>query len=223
MPRVLRLPGAAAHRDAVRVAGPVVAVAVAAAEETEPVGGCVRSVNKVAPFLPTEDAPWYAVMEPLQALSRFIYLCVLLAGPVAWILVVWLKRRAGRRYEGRQASAEEILGELKTEYAPVLRTVVRTHTEYLPFLFECIRENIDGGFEDPQVMSLLERIEHHGPNQRQHAMFRVRADGQPSEFHLHWTRDACDRIELRFQGPPVVIRALREYQRKIPKAVRQSC
>ena len=92
------------------------------------------------------------LMEPLQALSRFIFLCVLLTGPVAWGLVVLFKRRWGRGYDGAvEASSEEILEELDREFTPLRRTTIRTQTEYLPFLFECIRENIDSGFEDPQM------------------------------------------------------------------------
>ena len=163
-------------------------------------------------------------MEPLQALSRFIYLCVLLAGPVAWILVVWLKRRWGRSYEGdKEAVSEEILAELKQEFPVYRRTVIRTQTEYLPFLFESIREIIDGGLEDPQVISLLDRIENHPPDQERRAMFSVVAAGRGSDLHLRWTRDACGRIELHVQGDPRIIRALNEHKKRIPKAVALSC
>lgn len=157
--------------------------------------------------------------EPLKDLSRFIILCVLLAGPVAWVLVVLLKRRWGRTYEGRQAGSQEILDELKSEFTPTRRTVIRTQTEYLPFLFESIRENIDGGIEDAQIISLLERIELHKPDHERSAMFSVISGGQRSDLHLRWTRDSWDRIELRIQGAPHIIRALREHKRRIPKAV----
>jgi hypothetical protein len=164
------------------------------------------------------------VSEPLLDLSRFIIGCVLLTGPVAWGMWVFLKRRWGRSYDGPQdVGSEEILEELKSEYAPCRWTVIRTQAEYLPFLFECIRENIDGGFEDPQVMSLLERIELQRPNEERRAVFTVVSEGKRSDLHLRWVRDACDRIEMRVQGLPVVIRALREYKRKIPKAVPVSC
>jgi hypothetical protein len=97
--------------------------------------------------------------------------------------------------------------------------VIRTQTEYLPFLFECIRENIDGGFEDPQVISLLDRVELHKPDQERSAMFTVVSAGKRSDLHMRWRRDAWDRIELRVQGAPAIIRALREHKRRIPKAV----
>lgn len=158
-------------------------------------------------------------MEPLQALSRFTYLCVLLTGPVAWGLVVLFKRRWGRGYDGTvEASSEEILEELDREFTPIRRTTIRTQTEYLPFLFECIRENIDSGFEDPQMYSLLERIEFHRPDEERSAMFPVVSNGQRSDLHLRWVRDSWDRIELHIQGAPAVIRALREHKRRIPKA-----
>jgi hypothetical protein len=71
-------------------------------------------------------------MEPLQALSRFTYLCVIFAGPVAWVLVVIFKRRWGRGYDGVvEASSEEILEELRREFTPLRRTTIRTQTEYL--------------------------------------------------------------------------------------------
>lgn len=161
--------------------------------------------------------------EPLHDLSRFIILCVLFTPPVAWLLVVVFKRRWGRVYDGKEASSEEILGELKKAYAPSRQAVIRTQTEYLPFLFECIRENLDEGFEDPQMLSLLERIQLHKPDQERKAVFSVVSSGQRSDLHMRWTRDACDRIELHFQGDPKLIRALKEYRRKIPKSAIGVC
>ncbi|NQX01754.1 hypothetical protein HQ447_13950 [bacterium] len=159
-------------------------------------------------------------MEPMLALSRFFYLCVILAGPVAWGLLVFFKRRCGRSYDGAvEASSEEILEELDREFTPLRRTTIRTQTEYLPFLFECIRENIDSGFEDLQVISLLQRIEFQRPNEERSARFSVVTGHQQSDLHLRWVRDSCDRIRLRIQGAPAVIRALRDHQRRIPGAV----
>lgn len=159
-------------------------------------------------------------MDPMLALSRFIYLCVILAGPVAWGLVVIFKRRSSRAYDGAtEFTSEEILAELDREFTPVRRTTIRTQTEYLPFLFECIRENIDSGFEDPQMISLLERIQIHRPDQERGAMFTVVSGKQRSDLHLRWVRDSCDRILLRIQGAPNVVRALRDHQKRIPRAV----
>lgn len=159
-------------------------------------------------------------MDPMLALSRFIYLCVILTGPVAWALVVIFKRRSSRAYDGaEEASSEEMLEEMDREFTPVRRTTIRTQTEYLPFLFECIRENIDSGFEDPQMISLLERIQIHRPDQERGAMFTVVSGSQRSDLHLRWVRDSCDRILLKIQGAPNVIRALRDHQKRIPRAV----
>lgn len=159
-------------------------------------------------------------MDPMLALSRFIYICVIVTGPVAWCLVVIFKRRSSRAYDGAmESTSEEILAELNREFNPVRRTTIRTQTEYLPFLFECIRENIDSGFEDPQMISLLERIQIHRPDQERRAMFTVVSGKQRSDLHLRWVRDSCDRILLRIQGAPKVIRALRDHQRRIPRAV----
>ena len=159
-------------------------------------------------------------MEPLLALSRFFYVCVVLAGPIAWGLVVVYKRRWGRGYDGAvDASPEEILEELDREFTPFRWTTIRTQTEYLPFLFECIRENIDSGFEDLQMISLLERIELHRPDEERRAMYTVVSGRQRSDLHLRWVRDSCDRILLRIQGSPPVIRALREHKRRIPGAL----
>lgn len=139
-------------------------------------------------------------------------------------MTAWLKRRWGRVYDGeKDATSEEILGELKREFTPSRRTVIRTQTEYLPFLFECIRENIDGGFEDPQMISLLDRVELHKPDQERSAMFTVVSAGKRSDLHLRWRRDAWDRIELRVQGAPHIVRALRDHKRKIPTAVPGFC
>jgi hypothetical protein len=160
------------------------------------------------------------LMDPMLALSRFIYLCVIFAGPVAWVLVIVFKRRWGRGYDGAvEASSEEIIAELAREFPPSRKTTIRTQTEYLPFLFECIRENIDSGFEDPQMYSLLERIELHRPDEERTALFTVVSGHQRSDLHMRWVRDSCDRILLRIQGAPPIIRALREYKRRIPRAV----
>lgn len=159
-------------------------------------------------------------MEPLQALSIFTYLSVLAVGPVAWGLLVFFKRRWGRAYDGTvEASSEEILEELDREFAPSRRTTLRTQTEYLPFLFECIRENIDSGFEDTQMISLLERIEFQRPGQERGARFTVVARGRRSQLHIRWVRDSCSRICLHFEGAPSIIRALRRYRGQIPGAV----
>lgn len=159
-------------------------------------------------------------MDPLLALSRFCYICVLLAGPIAWALVVIFKRRWSRDYDGTvETSSEEILEELDREFTPFRSTTIRTQTEYLPFVFECIRENIDSGFEDPQMISLLERIQLQRPDQERTAMFTVMAGSQRSDLHLRWVRDSCDRILLRIQGAPPVIRALRNHKRCIPGAL----
>jgi hypothetical protein len=159
-------------------------------------------------------------MEPLQALSRFILICVLVTGPVAWGLIIFFKRHYGRIYDGNvESSPEEILTELDREFPTVRKTTIRTQTEYLPFLFECIRENIDSGFEDPQMISLLERIQIHRPDEERSAMFTVVSGNQQSDLHMKWVRDSCDRIQLRIQGSPKVIRALRDHKRRIPRAV----
>lgn len=160
------------------------------------------------------------IMDPMLALSRFIYLCVILTGPVAFVLIVFFKRRWGRGYDGMvENHPDEVLAELDREFTPVRRTTIRTQTEYLPFLFECIRENIDSGFEDPQMISLLERIQIHRPDQERRAMFTVVSGKQRSDLHLRWVRDSCDRILLRIQGAPKLIRALRDHQKRIPRAV----
>jgi hypothetical protein len=159
-------------------------------------------------------------MEPVLELSRFCYGCALLIAPVALVMVVVFKRRWGGRYDRAvEASSEEILAELRREYPACRRTTIRTQTEYLPFLFECIRENIDSGFEDPQVISLLARIEQQGPDEERRAVFTVLSGRQRSDIHMRWVRDSCDRILLRIQGTPAIIRALRDHQRRIPKAV----
>jgi hypothetical protein len=159
-------------------------------------------------------------MEPLIALSRFYYACAFLMAPVAWGLVVLFKRRWNRSYDRTvEASSEEILEDLDREYPPFRRTTIRTQTEYLPFLFECIRENIDSGFEDPQMYSLLQRIEHQAPDEERSARFTVVSGRRLSDLHLRWVRDSCDRIQLRIQGAPQVIRALRDHKRRIPGAL----
>lgn len=159
-------------------------------------------------------------MEPMLSLSHFFYLCGALTIPVGWVLWILLKNHYDSAYDRTvEASSEEILEELDREFRPLRRTTIRTQAEYLPFVFECIRENIDAGFEDPQVMLLLERIESHRPDEERSARFTVVSRRQPCDLHLRWVRDSCDRILLRIQGAPPVIRALKDHQRRIPRAL----
>jgi hypothetical protein len=133
---------------------------------------------------------------------------------------VFLKRRWGRVFDGpANVTSDEILAELKREYTPSRKTVIRTQTEYLPFLFERIRETIDEGFEDPQVHSLLDRIELHRAGEERRAVFSIVHTGTRSELHLRWIRDAWDRIELHVQASPGIIRALRDFKRTIPRGL----
>ena len=80
-----------------------------------------------------------------------IVCCGLIAG---WILARALERRY---YRGKQGSSEEILDGLELAYTPRRGIEIRTPTEYLPFVFGCILENVDSGFEDRQVRHLLDR------------------------------------------------------------------
>lgn len=158
--------------------------------------------------------------EPIEELSRFIFVCVALAGPVAWVLAVLLRRHFGKAYDAEVPNSPgEVIDELRQEFTPRLRTVIRTQTEYLPFLFERIRETIDSGFGDLQMSSLIERIERHRPGEERRAVFSIVEAGIRSDLHLRWTRDAWERIELHVQASPAVIRALKQFKRSIPKAL----
>ena len=158
--------------------------------------------------------------EPLADLSRFILICVALAGPVGWMLAVVLKGRAGKIYDAEVPSSPgEVIDELRREFPALARTVIRTHTEYLPLLFERIRETIDEGFDDAKVTSLLDRIDRHRPGEERRAVFRITEAGKRGDMHLRWTRDGWDRIELHIQASPSVIRELRRFKRQIPKAL----
>lgn len=158
-------------------------------------------------------------MEPVLSLARFFYVCGFLMIPATVVLWILFKRHYDRAYDGAEASPEEVVEELDREFPAYQWTTIRTQTEYLPFLFECIRENIDSGFEDPQVISLLQRIELHRPDEQRSAMFTVVSDNEPSDLHMRWVRDSCDRILLRVQGAPPVIRALKKHKRRIPAAL----
>lgn len=149
---------------------------------------------------------------------------VALAGLALWglvILLCWMvRRRIVREYEqlGESTSAEEMLDELST-WSP--RQTVRIHTqvEYLPFVFESIREITENGFDDKQMLSLLERIELHRPHEVRQAVFPIEVAGKRSDLHLRWSRDASDRIDLAITAAPKIAKALREQKKKIPRAV----
>ena len=79
-----------------------------------------------------------------------------------------------------------------------------TPTEYLPFVFEGIREVVDGGFDDRQMCSLLERIDHHRPHDFRQAVFPIETGGRSSDLLFQWARDEGDRIRLRITAAPVI-------------------
>jgi hypothetical protein len=147
-----------------------------------------------------------------------------LAALAVWglfLLLAWLIRRRLMTEFDRlgESSSEEMLGELETAYAVRQTVRIGTQTEYLPFVFESIREIAENGFDDKQMLSLLERIEYHRPHEVRQAVFPVEVAGKRSDLFLKWSRDASDRIELRVTAAPKIIRALREQKKKIPKAV----
>lgn len=139
-----------------------------------------------------------------------------------WLVVLlgWLmRRRMETEYERMgESSAEEMLDELETAYSPRQTVRIGTQTEYLPFVFESIREIAENGFDDKQMLSLLKRIEFHRPHEVRQAVFPIEVAGKTSDLHLRWSRDASDRIELRVTAAPKIIRALRAQKKKIPKA-----
>ncbi|MEP4076603.1 hypothetical protein [Haloferula sp.] len=141
----------------------------------------------------------------------------------AWLLaivgILVMRWHYTRRLERLgEASSEEMIVELEGAYHPTPRVRIQTQTEYLPFVIETIRENIDSGLREQQVQMLLERIEKHRLGDERQAMFPVESRQISSELRLNWTCDAHHRIDLRVQGDPLVVRALRELKNKIPKA-----
>lgn len=149
---------------------------------------------------------------------------LVLAALAVWglfLLLAWLiRRRLMAEYDRLgESSSEEMLDELETAYAVRQTVRIGTQTEYLPFVFESIREIAENGFDDKQMLSLLTRIEHHRPDEVRQAVFPVEVAGKRSDLFLQWSRDASDRIQLRVTAAPKIIRALREQKKKIPKAM----
>lgn len=141
----------------------------------------------------------------------------------AWVLSITgifvLRWHYSKRLERLgESTSEEMVGELNQAYKPASRVRIQTQTEYLPFVIETIRENIDNGLAEPQVQLLLERIEGHRVGIERHAMFPVESNQRPGDLRLSWICDAHHRIDLRVQADPTIVRALRELKRNIPKA-----
>ncbi|BCX46958.1 hypothetical protein HAHE_08660 [Haloferula helveola] len=152
-------------------------------------------------------------------LGRFLVLAVLIGWPVAMLLAWWMRRVCSRRLDRLgEASSEEMLSELESEYAPRPAIRIRTQTEYLPFLVECIREQVDSGLDDDKVRCLQERAEGSKPNEERVATFTVETAGTTDTLSIAWTRDESDRIDLRIRAAPRIIKALREHKKKVPRA-----
>lgn len=157
--------------------------------------------------------------ETSDAISKMIIWAILVAWPVGLVLAWIFKRRLAERYERLgESTEEEMLGELATAYGVRRRIEIRTPTEYLPFVFESIREVTGSGFDDKQMHSLLDRIDRHRPHDFRQAVFPVEVGGRRSDLLFQWTRDEGDRIRLRITAAPRIIRALREQKKKIPKS-----
>lgn len=133
-----------------------------------------------------------------------------------WFLARALEKRYDR---ARQSSSDEILDELELAYTPRRGIEIRTQTEYLPFVFGCILENVDSGFEDKQVRSLLDKIVEQEPHKTRNALIPVKVSGVRSEIDLQWSRDSEDRVRLFVLAAPKVIRALKKKSKTIPHAL----
>lgn len=130
----------------------------------------------------------------------------------------FLARAMEKRYDrGKLSSSDEILDELELAYTPRRGIEIRTPAEYLPFVFGCILENVDSGFEDRQVRTLLDRIVEERPHLTRKALIPVKVSGVRSEIDLQWSRDNEDRVRLFVLAAPKVIRALKKKSKTIPR------
>ena len=130
----------------------------------------------------------------------------------------FLARAMEKRYDrGKLSSSDEILDELELAYTPRRGIEIRTPAEYLPFVFGCILENVDSGFEDRQVRTLLDRIVEEQPHLPRKALIPVKVSGVRSEIDLQWSRDNEDRVRLFVLAAPKVIRALKKQSKTIPR------
>lgn len=159
------------------------------------------------------------IAETPDSIPKLITWAIFAAWPVGLVLAWIFKRRLSDRYERLgESTEEEMLDELATAYSTRRRIEIRTPTEYLPFVFEGIREVTDSGFDDKQMRSLLERIDIHRPHDFRQAVFPIETGGCRSDLLFQWSRDEGDRIRLRITAAPRIIRALRLQKKKIPKA-----
>jgi hypothetical protein len=150
--------------------------------------------------------------------TRLIIWSAIVGWPVVLVIAWALNRRWGDKYDRLgKSSSEEMIGELETAYAPRRSIVIPTTTEYLPFVFEWIREVIDGGFDELHTQTLLGRIDFHRPGDQRQAVFPVEVSGRTVDLLFQWSRDSEDRVRLRVTAAPRIIRVLREKKKTIPK------
>lgn len=159
------------------------------------------------------------MVESVPEIGPLIALTVVSAWIIGGGLFWWLRRRGMARFEQlEEADPDDTLRELRDEWKPRPEITIRTPTEYLPFLVEAIREVIDHGLGDDQVICLQERFEHSRTHQTRRATFTVESGGRTDTLSLEWRRDDSDRIELRVRAAPGIIRALQKHRRKIPRS-----
>ncbi|GAA5480937.1 hypothetical protein [Haloferula sargassicola] len=161
--------------------------------------------------------------EAPKYLSHFLFIAVLCAWPLGIGMYLLLKRLAERKLHQMEhpddLTSEEMLNELRYGFIHRRQVVVRTQTEYLPFLIERVRESIDRGLGDEQVRTLLDRVDLHKPQSRQKAMFPIECEGISSDLVFEWIRDEADRIELTVWAVKPVAAAVKQFATGIPKAV----
>ena len=156
--------------------------------------------------------------ENSETIAKGIIWAAIVGWPIVLIAAWGLNRRWRLRYERLgESSSEEIIDELQRAYTKRCCTVIRTSTEYLPFVFEWIREVVDSGFDELQTQTLLGRIDYHRPGDFRQAVFPVEVGGRTSDLLFQWSRDSGDRVRIRITAAPKVIRAIRLQKRKIPK------
>lgn len=151
-------------------------------------------------------------------IARLAIWSAFIGWPLVLVIAWALNRRWGDKYDRLgESSSEEMLGELESAYATRRSVVIRTTTEYLPYVFEWIREVVDGGFDELHTQTLLNRIDFHRPGVQSQAVFPVEVSGRRIDLLFQWSRDAEDRVRLRVTAAPSIIRVLREKKKTIPK------
>lgn len=136
--------------------------------------------------------------------------CISLLGT---LLIKWLSNRP---LDHKEYSPDEIIEELESAFVERSTAEVITTIEYLPMVFEKVSASIDTGFPDSQIAALIHRISTQKTYRVRSAVFPISINSVASDFDVQWVRPSEDKVQMRIEAVPELIRAIEQIGEVLP-------